>query len=155
MAHSETQRALDTLAKWGQNPNTDGGESIGFSVSRQGAPSDAFLALGDCTPYTPHGARGTLNGQPAGTTGAPTAYVDDFGGSSPAITQVPFVFSFDLNTGKVTLTGTFPALPSSLSFTVHYLREFDGAGGKNILFFSEHASDNAGYLIAVQLVAAS
>jgi len=47
-----TQKALDTLAAWGKNPNTDGGESIGFSLSRQGAPSDAFLGMGDCTPFT-------------------------------------------------------------------------------------------------------
>jgi hypothetical protein len=42
---AETTKALDTLAKWGNNPNTDGGENIAFSVSRQGAPSDAFLAM--------------------------------------------------------------------------------------------------------------
>jgi hypothetical protein len=41
--HALTQKALDTLAAWGNNPNTDGGENIIFSVSRQGAPSDAFL----------------------------------------------------------------------------------------------------------------
>ena len=51
--HALTQKALDTLAAWGNNPNTDGGENIIFSLSRQGAPSDAFLATGDCTPFSP------------------------------------------------------------------------------------------------------
>ncbi len=56
--HALTQKALDTLATWGRNPNTDGGENIVFSLSRQGAPSDAFLAMGDCTPFTPIAPRG-------------------------------------------------------------------------------------------------
>jgi hypothetical protein len=105
---------------------------------------DAFLAIGDCTPFTPQGSRGVLNGQPAGDTGAPVAYFIDFG-SSPSVNQVPCTFSFDLNSGKVTLAGSFPNLPPSL----------DGAGGENILFHSEKTSDHAGYIIAVQLVAAS
>lgn len=151
--HALTQKALDTLTKWGKNPNTDGGENINFSVSRQGAPSDAFLALGDCTPFTPSGQRGTLNGQPAGNTGAPVAYVNNFGGMP---TQVPCTFSFDLNTGRVHLAGTFPnGLPPKLEFRVEYFKQFDGAGGENVLFYSDHSSDNAGYVIAMQLVAAS
>jgi hypothetical protein len=48
--HALTEKALETLTKWGKNPNTDGGENIGFSVSRQGAPSDAFMGMGDCRP---------------------------------------------------------------------------------------------------------
>ena len=40
--HALTQKALDTLAAWGNNPNTDGGENIIFSLSRQGAPSVRF-----------------------------------------------------------------------------------------------------------------
>jgi len=153
--HALTQKALDILTTWGKNPGTDGGESIGFSVSRQGAPSDAFLGLGDCTPFTPVGKRGILKGQPVGDTGEPVAYIDNFGGISPTLNQVPFTFTFDLNTGKVSLNGAFPGLPSNLHFTVEYLKEFDGAGGKNILFYSEKASDNAGYVIALQLVGAS
>jgi hypothetical protein len=152
---AETTKALDTLAKWGNNPNTDGGENIAFSVSRQGAPSDAFLAMGDCTPFTAHGARGTLNGQPAGSTGEPTAYFDDFSGSTPSINQVPCTFAFDLNTGTVTLDGAFPGLPASLHFTVEFLKGFDGAGGENRVFCSKSSSDNAGYVLAIQLVAAS
>lgn len=153
--HALTQKALDTLTTWERNPNTDGGENIAFSVSRQGAPSDAFLATGDCTPFTPSGKRGTLKGQPVGDTGAPIAYFDDFSGASPTVTQVPCTFSFDLNAGKVSLNGAFPGLSANLHFTVEYLKEFDGAGGKNIVFVSEKTSDNAGYVIALQLVAGS
>jgi hypothetical protein len=153
--HALTQKALDTLTAWGKNPNIDGGENIAFSLSRQGAPSDAFLAMGDCTPFTPTGRRGILHGQPAGSTGEPTAYFDDFSGSTPTVNQVPFTFSFNLNTAKVSLSGSFPNLPAALNFTVEYLKKFDGAGGKNIVFYSEKTSDNAGYVIAVQLVGAS
>jgi hypothetical protein len=156
--HARTQEALETLTQWGRDPGAAGGENIGFSVSRQGAPSDAFMAAGDCTPFTPTGSRGILNGQPPGFTGAPVAYFIDFSGSpgSPlTVNQVPSTFSFDLNTGKVTLSGSFPNLPSSLDFTVEFAKQFDGAGGENILFSSEKTSDHAGYVIAVQLVAAS
>ena len=153
--HALTQKALDKLTKWGKNPNTDGGENIAFSLSRQGAPSDAFRGRGDCPPFTPSGHRGILHGQTSGNTGAPIAYFDDFSGSTPTVKQVPFTFSFDLNTGKVSLNGAFPGLPANLDFTVEYLKEFDGAGGENIVFYSEKTSDNAGYVIAIQLVAAS
>lgn len=154
--HALTEKALDTLTAWGKNPGIDGGENIGFSLSRQGAPSDAFLALGDCTPFTAKGRRGILNGQPSGDTGAPVAYFDDFSGSTPSVQQVACTFSFDLNSGKVSLNGAFlNGLPSNLSFHVEYFKEFDGNGGKNILFYSDKASDNAGYVIAMQLVGAS
>jgi hypothetical protein len=69
--------------------------------------------------------------------------------------KLSFTFSFNLNTAKVSLSGSFHGLPATLDFTVEYLKEFDGAGGKNIVFYSEKTSDNAGYVIAVQLVAAS
>jgi hypothetical protein len=42
-----------------------------------------------------------------------------------------------------------------LNFTVEYLKEFVGAGGRNVVFYSEKTSDNAGYIIALQLVGAS
>jgi hypothetical protein len=153
--HTLTQRALDTLTTWGKNPNAAGGENISFALSRQGAPVDAFMALGDCTPFTPSGRRGILNGQPPADTGAPMAYFDDFSSSPVVINQVPCKFSFDLNTGKVSLSGAFPDLPPNLDFTVEYIREFVGGGGKNLLFHSEKTSDNAAYIIALQLVAAS
>ena len=152
---ARTQRALNTLTKWGRNPNTDGGENIAFSVSRQGAPSDAFRVDGDCTPFTAHGSRGTLHGQPAGSTGEPFAYRDDFSASTPVIDQTSCTFAFDLNTGAVTLSGAFPGLPSTLEFHVEFFKRFDGAGGENLLFTSRTSSDHAGYLLAVQLVAAS
>ena len=123
-------------------------------MSRQGAPSDAFLVTGDCTPFTAEGSRGVLNGQPPGDTGAPVAYFIDFG-IPLSVNQVPCTFSFDLNSGKVTLTGSFPNLPPSLDFTVEFDKRFLGAGGDNILFHSEKTSDNAGYVIAVIHVAAS
>ena len=149
--HALTQKALDTLTTWGKNPNTDGGENIAFSVSRQGAPSDSFLAMGDCTPFTPAGKRGILNGQPAGFTGQPMAY---FYGNGSTV-SVPCTFAFDLNTGRATLAGALPNLPATLDFTVEYFKQFDGAGGENLLFYSDKSSDNAGYVIAIQLVAAS
>lgn len=155
MGHNETQHALDTLAKWGKNPSTDGGENIGFSVSRQGAPSDAFMGMGDCTPFAASGARGTLSGQPVGRTGAPVAYFDDFGGALPTVDRVPFTFAFDLDAGKVSLAGAFPGLSPTLSFSVEYVGTFDAAGGKNILFHSKDTSDKAAYILAVQLVGAS
>ena len=151
---ARTEEALEELTSWGRNPNSDGGENIAFSVSRQGAPSDAFLATGDCTPFTPQGSRGVLNGQPPGGTGAPVAYFIDFG-IPLSVNQVPCTFSFDLNSGKVTLTGAFPGLPSSLEFNVEFDQRFDGAGGDNVVFHSEKTSDHAGYVIAVQHVAAS
>jgi hypothetical protein len=153
--HARTQKALDTLTKWGKNPNIDGGENIAFSLSRQGAPSDAFLAIGDCTPFTPAGKRGILKGQAPGLTGAPVAYFIDFSGATPTVTQVPCTFSFDLNKGKVSLSGAFPGLPAALNFTVEYVSKFDAADGENILFHSEKTSDKAGYIITIQLVAAS
>jgi hypothetical protein len=106
--HALTQRALDTLAKWGKDPNIDGGENIAFSLTREGAPSDAFIGLGDCTPFTASGKRGVLHGQAPGLTGAPIAYF-----VIPAFVQVPFTFSFDLNKGKVSLNGAFPNIPPS------------------------------------------
>lgn len=151
--HELTQKALETLTKWGRNPNTDGGENIAFALSRQGAPSDAFLVSGDCTPFTPVGHRGVLHGQPVGDTGAPIAFIDNFGSTTPTIDQVQCTFSFDLNDGKVTLTGAFPTQPSNLNFTVEYIREFQAEDGKNILFHSGKTSDNAGYIIVLQLVA--
>src|SRR5579859_789788 len=153
--HTLTQKALDTLTIWGKDPNVDGGENISFAMSRQGAPVDSFMVMGDCTPFTPSGKRGILNGQPPGDTGAPIAYFDDFSSSPVDVNQVPCKFSFDLNKGKVSLSGAFPDLPANLDFTVEYIREFVGGGGKNLLFHSEKTSDSAGYIIALQLVAAS
>jgi hypothetical protein len=154
LEHVRTEEALETLTRWGRDPNSDGGENIAFSVSRQGAPSDAFLVIGDCTPFTPQGGRGVLNGQPPGDTGAPVAYFIDFG-IPLSVNQVAGTFSFDLNSGKVTLTGSFPNLPSSLDFAVEFDQRFQGAGGYTILFHSGKTSDHSGYLIAVQHVAAT
>ena len=153
--HHLTQKALDKLAEWGNNPNSYGGENIGFCLSRQGAPIDAFLCAGDCTPFTPSGKRGTLHGQPAADTGAPVAYFIDFTQNNLPVIQVPCTFTFDLNQGKVSLNGAFPNLSSNLNFTVEYDKEFSANDGYNILFHSEKTSDNAGYIITLQHVAAT
>jgi hypothetical protein len=150
--HVRTEEALQALTRWGRG--TAGGENIAFSLSRQGAPSDAFLVLGDCTPFTPLGRRGVLHGQPPGDTGEPVAYSIDFG-IPLSVNQVTCTFSFDLNSGKVTIAGAFPGLPPSLDFTVEYGKRFDGAGGENLLFYSGKTSDHAGYVIALELVGAS
>jgi hypothetical protein len=151
--HVRTEEALQRLTYWARNVGTIG-ENIAFSLSRQGAPNDAFLVLGDCTPFTPQGHRGVLHGQPPGDTGAPVAYFIDFG-IPLSVNQVPCTFSFDLNTGRVTIAGAFPGLPPSLDFTVEYDKRFDGAGGENLLFHSDKTSDHAGYVIALELVGAS
>jgi hypothetical protein len=150
--HVRTEEALERLNYWARNIGTVG-ENIAFSLSRQGAPSDAFLVLGDCTPFTPQGHRGVLHGQPSGDTGAPVAYYIDFG-IPLSVNQVPCTFSFDLNTGRVTIAGAFPGLAPSLDFTVEYDKRFEGDGGENLLFNSDKTSDHAGYVIALQLVGA-
>src|SRR5262249_24824348 len=98
--------------------------------------------------------RGTLKGQPPGYTGEPLAYFLDFGGSVVGLVSVACQFAFDLNKGRVTLQGSFPGMPSTLRFTVEFAKEFEGGGGRNILFSSASPSDPAGYVLAVQLVAA-
>jgi hypothetical protein len=152
-----TEKALNKLGEWGENPNAAGGENIALAMVRQGAatPVGAFSAAGDCTPFTPAGKRGILHGQPVASTGAPIAYFIDFSGVPLVVNQIPFTFSVDLNTGKVTLAGAFSGLSPMLEFHLEYQREFDGAGGENILFHSTKSSDDAGYVIAFELVGAS
>jgi hypothetical protein len=55
----------------------------------------------------------------------------------------------------VTLAGSFPDLPSSLDFTVEFDKRFQDADGYNILFHSGKTSDHAGYVLALQHVAAN
>src|SRR5205807_6727525 len=106
-------------------------------------------------PFTPSGGRGILKGQPAGNTGAPVACFDNSGGALDILQQVPCTFSFDLNTGKVHLSGAFPNnLPSNLEFGVEYFKQFDAVGVEHILFYSDQTPDNPGYGIASQLVPA-
>lgn len=54
--YARTDESLETLTRWGRDPSTDGGENIVFGVARQGAPSDAFLALGIAPCSLPPGA---------------------------------------------------------------------------------------------------
>ena len=138
-----TERALNTLTQWGREPSTGGGENIAFSVSRQGSPGDAFLVTGDCTPFTPSGARGTLHGQPVGDTGAPVAYIDDFTGTAPSLDEVPCTFAFNLNTGRVTLTGAFQEAQHRGASAWRSSNGSFNAEGRNILFTSDTSSDHA------------
>jgi hypothetical protein len=152
---AHTRHALHTLSEWGQDPSSDGGENIAFSLVRQGGVSDTFQVTGDCTPYTAGGVRGSLHGQPSGFTGEPVAYLNDFGTSPPTIDQISCTFDFDLNDGKVTLNGAFPDRPSTLTFHVERLKRFDDPGvGDTVLFCSNRSSDHAGYVLAVVHVAA-
>lgn len=152
---ARTRQALKRLAGWGQDPSSDGGENIAFSLVRQGGVGDALQVSGDCTPYTAGGARGTLHGQPPGFTGEPVAYVNDFTTTPPSIDQIPCTFDFDLTPGKVTLAGAFPGRPSPLTFYVERLKSFDDPGvGDTVLFASRRSSDHAGYVLAVVHVAA-
>jgi hypothetical protein len=152
---ARTRHALKRLAGWGRDPSSDGGENIAFSLVRQGGVGDTFQVSGVCTPYTSGGARGTLHGQPAGFTGAPVAYVNDFTTTPPSIDQIPCTFDFDLTPGKVTLTGAFPSRPATLTFHVELLKGFDDPGvGDTVLFASNRSSDHAGYVLSVVHVAA-
>lgn len=111
-------------------------------------------SLGTARRSRPAGRAGRCTASLADT-GAPIAFIDDFGGVTPSIDQVPCTFAFDLNTGEVSLHGSFPGPPSALHFGVEFLTLFQGNDGKNMLFYSGTSSDHAGYIIAVQLVAAS
>lgn len=152
---ARTRQALTRLSHWGQDPSSDGGENVAFSLVRQGGVGDTFHVTGDCTPYTSGGPRGALHGQPPGYTGAPVAYLTDLTSSPPSVDQIDCTFDFDLNDGKVTLTGAFPDRPATLTFRVEKLKSFDDAGvGDTILFASHRSSDHAGYVLAVVHVAA-
>src|SRR5580765_7757637 len=133
--HARTTHALKVLSGWGHDPGSDGGENIAFSLVRQGGVSDVLQVNGDCTPFTATGSRGVLHGQPTGDTGSPSCYTVDFSTVSPTVTQTPCTFEFDLNHGRVTLTGTFPGAPSPLSFHVELLATFDDPEvGDTVLF---------------------
>ena len=115
--------------------------------------SDVLQVDGDCTPYTASGVRGVLHGQPAGDTGAPTSYTIDFSSVTPTVVQTPCTFEFDLNHGRVTLTG---AAPSTLTFHVELAATFDDPEvGDTLLFTSRSASDHSGYVLAVVHVGAA
>ena len=60
----------------------------------------------------------------------------------------------DLNTGTVTLKGTFPEIAPTLEFRLEYLERFTDEIGKNIVFYSksDKPSDKAGYINAFSLV---
>lgn len=149
---AHTEHALEVLTHWGRDPGSDGGENIAFSLVRQGRVIDVLQVNGDCTPFTASGGRGVLHGQPPGDTGAPTSYRVDFSSVSPTVVQTPCTFEFDLNHGRVTLTG---AAPSTLTFHVELAATFDDPEvGDTVLFTSRSSSDHSGYVLAVVHVGA-
>jgi phage shock protein A len=76
-------------------------------------------------------------------------------GNTPSLDEVPCTFAFNLNTGRVTLTGAFPGGSASRRFRVALFKRFVNAEGRNILFTSDTSSDHAGYVLAMLLVGAS
>ncbi|HUN91057.1 MAG TPA: hypothetical protein VMU33_03295 [Burkholderiaceae bacterium] len=155
--HVRTQKALDRIASWakglaaGKNP--DGGENIAFGLTRQGGGLilDSFFGGGDCTPFVASGKRGVLHSQPPPAPPASVYFVD----SSNNLVEVPITLTVDLNSGVVTVQGTFPSLPPKLEFKMEFLKQFDGESGDSILFYSDTSKDNAGYVIDFTLVASS
>lgn len=148
IAAQDKDRVFDTIVKW--VTKTQG--NVNFSLCRQGAPGDTFMAQGDCTPFTPSGRFGQLSSRPVGTPAAANAYFDNFGGQAAQLVQIPCTFSFDLNESKVSMAGAFPNIPQQVSFAARYTREFVADGGRNFLFASSSESDEAGYVLALQLV---
>jgi hypothetical protein len=151
-----TENALNEITRWARGlaagGNPDGGENITFAIARQGSHTimNAFLTEGDCTPFVPSGARGTLHNQPPPLP-APVAY---FITSTPGVDQVPVAMEADLNAGTVTLTGSFPEIASTLHYQLEYLETFVDDVGKNIVFYSKSnkPDDKAGYISTFCLV---
>ena len=77
---------------------------------------NAFLTEGDCTPFVPSGKRGTLHNQPP-PLAAPVAF---FITSARGVEQVPLAMEADLNSGTVTLKGSFPESASTLEYRLEY-----------------------------------
>jgi len=155
--HAKTEKALDEITGWaralaaGESP--DGGENITFAIARQGSHTilNAFLTEGDCTPFVPSGKRGVLHNQPP----PQPPPIGFFITPTHTVQQVPLTMKVDLNTGTVTLQGAFPEIDPRLDFRMEFLKRFDDAGSKCILFYSDKSSDKAGYLITFGLVGAS
>jgi hypothetical protein len=110
MPNEQTEKALDEITQWARElaagGSPDGGVNITFAIARQGSHTitNAFLTEGDCTPFVPSGKRGTLHNQPP-PLAAPLAF---FITGTHGVDQVPLAMEADLNTGTVTLKGTFP-----------------------------------------------
>ena len=157
MPNEQTEKALDEITRWARElaagGNPDGGVNITFAIARQGSHTitNAFLTEGDCTPFVPSGKRGTLHNQPPPQP-TPIAF---FITGTHGVDQVPLAMEADLNTGTVTLKGTFPEIAPSLEYRLQYLERFAEDGiGKSIVFYSksDKPSDKAGYISTFTLV---
>src|SRR6516164_1832922 len=147
MPNEQTEKALDEITRWARElaagGSPDGGVNITFT--------NAFLTEGDCTPFVPSGKRGTLHNQPPPQP-APIAF---FITGTHGVNQVPLAMEADLNTGTVTLKGTFPEIAPTLEYRLKYLERFaEGGIGKSIVFYSktDKPSDKAGYISTFTLV---
>jgi len=156
MANEQTEKALDEITHWARElaagGSPDGGVNITFAIARQGSHTinNAFLTEGDCTPFVPSGKRGKLHNQPPPQP-APVAY---FITGTGGVDQVPLAMEADLNTGTVTLKGTFPEIAPKLECRLEYLERFTDEIGKNIVFYSksDKPADKAGYISTFSLI---
>jgi hypothetical protein len=157
MPNEQTEKALDEITRWARElaagGSPDGGVNITFAIARQGSHTitNAFLTEGDCTPFVPSGKRGTLHNQPP-PLAAPLAF---FITGTHGVDQVPLAMEADLNTGTVTLKGTFPEIAPTLEYRLEYLERFTEDGiGKSIIFYSksDKPSDKAGYISTFTLI---
>jgi hypothetical protein len=156
MLNKQTEKALDEITRWARElaagGSPDGGVNITFAIARQGSHTimNAFLTEGDCTPFVPSGKRGTLHNQPP-PLAAPVAF---FITSARGVDQVPLAMEADLNSGTVTLKGSFPESASTLEYRLEYLEQFTDEIGKNIVFYSkaDKPTDKAGYISTFSLV---
>src|ERR1700722_5664806 len=126
MPNEQTEDALNEITRWARELSAggspDGGVNITFAIARQGSHTitNAFLTEGDCTPFVPSGKRGTLHNQPP-PLAAPVAF---FITSARGVDQVPLAMEADLNSGTVTLKGSFPESASTLEYRLEYLEQF-------------------------------
>jgi hypothetical protein len=157
MPNEQTEDALNEITRWARElaagGSPDGGVNITFAIARQGSHTitNAFLTEGDCTPFVPSGKRGTLHNQPPPQPAPIAFFITDTHG----VDQVPLAMEADLNTGTVTLKGTFPEIAPTLEYRLEYLERFtEGGIGKSIVFYSksDKPSDKAGYISTFTLI---
>jgi hypothetical protein len=140
-----TQRELEAIYNWIKDGTNEG---ISFEIAHltDDAFTDSFIGDGDCSLFTPSGARGTLNSQ--GSNGN----VLDSGGGVPH--SFPFTLTINLNTGNVNGSWTYPGggPAQTPTFKLVFYKRFTGDGGENLIFYADQSSDNAGYIITFTLL---
>lgn len=142
--HSTTVHHLTTISNW-LKPGTNEGASFEITRLTDDLFTSSFLGGGDCSLFTPSGARGKVKGQEC------SAYLLDPSAGPPS--SFSFDMGFDLNSGKVTLSWTFPGgSPQTASFGVEYSKTVARPEGKNLLFAGEPGSDDAVYTLSVILL---